>query len=36
MIGGLDDVNVVWPSRSPDLTLPDFFLWMYIKNVVYE
>lgn len=20
------------PARSPDLTLPDFFLWGYIKN----
>ncbi|EZA47915.1 hypothetical protein X777_15034, partial [Ooceraea biroi] len=27
---------VAWPPRSPDLTSPDFFLWGYIKNVVYE
>lgn len=24
-----------WPPRSPDLTSPDFFLWGYLKNVVY-
>lgn len=24
-----------WPARSPDLTSPDFFLWGYIKNIVY-
>ena len=24
------DVN--WPPRSPDLTLPDFYLWGYIKE----
>lgn len=25
-----------WPPRSPDLTPPDFFLWPYIKNTVYQ
>lgn len=25
-----------WPARSPDLTSPDFFLWGYIKNIVYD
>lgn len=25
-----------WPPRSPDLTPLDFFLWGYIKNIVYE
>lgn len=25
-----------WPARSPDLTSPDFFLWGYIKSLVYE
>ncbi len=25
----------MWPARSPDLTLPDFFLWEYLKNSVY-
>ncbi|KOC59803.1 hypothetical protein WH47_10771 [Habropoda laboriosa] len=24
-----------WPSRSPDLTAPDFFLWGYLKDKVY-
>lgn len=27
---------VAWPARSPDLTSPDFYLWGYLKNVVYE
>jgi len=25
-----------WPPRSPDLTSCDFFLWNYIKNIVYK
>ena len=24
-----------WPSRSQDLTAPDFFLWDYLKERVY-
>ncbi len=24
-----------WPARSPDLTAPDFFVWGYLKSVVY-
>jgi hypothetical protein len=24
-----------WPPRSPDLTPCDFFLWEYVKDVVY-
>lgn len=24
-----------WPSRSPDLTAPDYFLWGYLKSKVY-
>jgi hypothetical protein len=24
-----------WPLRSPDLTPCDFFLWGYVKDVVY-
>ncbi|KOC62997.1 hypothetical protein WH47_02446, partial [Habropoda laboriosa] len=24
-----------WPSRSPDLTAPDFLLWGYLKDKVY-
>lgn len=26
---------VEWPTRSPDLTPLDFFLWGYLKNLVY-
>lgn len=26
---------IPWPARSPDLTPMDFFLWGYLKNVVY-
>jgi transposase len=25
-----------WPPRSPDLTIPDFFLWGYLKSRVYD
>ena len=25
-----------WPARSPDLTCPDFFVWGYMKSMVYE
>ena len=25
-----------WPPRSPDLTAPDFFLWEYVKGIVYN
>ena len=28
--------SVAWPPRSPDLTLPDFFLWGYLKGKVYS
>lgn len=28
--------RVAWPARSPDLTPMDFFLWGYIKNIVYS
>lgn len=24
-----------WPACSPDMTSPDFFLWGYLKNIVY-
>ena len=27
------DVN--WPPRSPDLTIPDFYLWACLKGKVY-
>ena len=26
----------VWPARSSDLTCLDFFLWGYMKSMVYE
>jgi hypothetical protein len=26
----------LWPPRSPDLTLPDFFLWGFLKERVYS
>ena len=29
-------VPIEWPPRSPDMTPPDFFLWGYVKNVVYS
>jgi hypothetical protein len=25
-----------WPPRSPDLTPMDFFLWGYIRDIVYQ
>lgn len=28
--------SVEWPPNSPDLTSPDFFLWGYVKNVVFQ
>ncbi|CAH2093266.1 unnamed protein product [Euphydryas editha] len=28
--------DIEWPSRSPDLSPCDFFLWGYLKSVVYE
>jgi hypothetical protein len=34
LISRFGDVN--WPSRSPDLSPPDFFLWGYLKNRVYR
>jgi hypothetical protein len=26
----------VWPTRSPDLALPDFYLWGAAKSVAYR
>ena len=28
--------DVLWPPRSPDLSICDFFLWGYLKSRVYE
>ena len=32
-IGGDDPIS--WPPRSPDITPLDFFLWGYVKDIVY-
>jgi hypothetical protein len=32
----LGDGPIVWPPRSPDLTPLDFFLWGYVKTIVYR
>lgn len=34
LISRFGDIN--WPSRSPDLTPPDYFLWGYLKDRVYR
>lgn len=26
----------VWPARSPDITVPDFFLWGFLKSRIYS
>ena len=33
--GQNDQVFYIWPPRSPDLTICDFFLWGYVKDRVY-
>lgn len=33
---GRGSPNMQWPPRSPDLSMCDFFLWGYIKSVVYR
>ena len=33
LISRFGDLN--WPSRSPGLTAPDFFLWVYLKAKVF-
>ena len=30
------DGPIPWPSRSPDITPLDFFLWGYVKDIVYK
>jgi hypothetical protein len=25
-----------WPAHSPDLAVPDYFLWDYVKSKVHE
>ena len=29
------NVDLEWPPCSPDLVVPDFFLWGYLKSKVY-
>lgn len=28
--------TIEWPPRSPDLSPSDFFLWVYVKDRVYN
>ena len=28
--------DITWPAWSPDLTVPDFFLWGFLKDRVYR
>jgi len=28
--------DIVWPARSPDLTVPDFFLWGFLKDRMFR
>lgn len=28
--------SIEWPARSPDLSLLDYFLWGYVKSIVYK
>jgi hypothetical protein len=30
-----DNIFCTWPTRSPDLTVCDFFLWDFVKDNVY-
>jgi hypothetical protein len=30
------DGPIAWSPRRPDLTTLDFFLWSYVKNIVYQ
>ncbi|GBN99927.1 hypothetical protein AVEN_41972-1 [Araneus ventricosus] len=30
------DGPIPWPPRSPDITPLDFFLWRFVKNIVYK
>jgi hypothetical protein len=27
---------IPWPPRSPDITPLDFFLWSYVKDIMYR
>ena len=28
--------DITWPTHLPDLSVPDYFLSVYIKNMVHE
>ena len=28
--------DIAWPARSSDLTVPDFFLWGFLKDCVFQ
>ena len=28
--------DIAWPTRSPDLTVPDFFLWGFLKDRLFR
>ena len=28
--------DIAWPARSPDLTVPDFFLWGFLEDRVFR
>jgi hypothetical protein len=28
--------DITWPTHLPDLSVPDYFLWVYVKSKVYE
>ena len=28
--------DIAWPARSPDLTVPDYFLWGFLKDRVFR
>jgi len=28
--------DIAWPARSPDLTVPDFFLWGFLKDRLFQ
>ena len=33
--GQEDDALMRWPPRSPEFTLYDFFLWVFVKDTVF-
>lgn len=35
-IGRGNGATITWPARSPDLNPLDFFLWGYVKHLIYQ